>query len=945
MKYLLPIIIYFLFSFQTFAQKGILKGTLTDRATNEEIIGANVVIEGTTTGSATDIFGNFEFQADPGIVNLVVTYIGYENLKIENLEVLPGEEVSLSIQMQTNNLQLEEIIVEAKADRSNENILLIDRRESLGLTQAIGAQELSRVLAGSAAEGLKKVVGLSVQGSKFVVVRGLGDRYNNSTLNGFPIASPNPDKRVIPYDIFPEDVIGNLGITKAFTPDLYGDFSGASINIQTKEYPAEQTFLIEFSSQINTQSTFKDFQFDQAYGDDLLGYNQTRKLASEINISDLEGNRNFDSRNYGPYTQNNWFTTEFDSEVKKAPVNKGISLTYGNFFPMYKLNQHAGIGVMINANYNDGTELQTGKIRMLQNNQGSFRQDFDADRYIRYSNTSGVGNLTFKLSDQNKISFNSLYTHITDNNVLVTDGYFWDFDPNVLSRRTTFREYELLVLQVSGEHSLINNRLDINWGYSSSDASHGEPDRRQVSLRYDPELPLNERRYLISSQDRAETHRLFIGMDDQDDAARISGKFAILPATKVESDLDILAFTAGVNYRSKARNYRLRQFNHALSPSKPVDPDNTDAFLSIDSLNRGAYYVSEGSQISDEYHAELNIMAPFFNIQWQIIPQKLNINVGARYEMAEQFIEYAVNDDQLSGSVPLTRNTIHMDDLFPSVLARYNFTESLILRASYSRTVSRPDFRETAPVEYRESFGAFRNVGNPELQNGYNDNYDLRFEKFDKNGGLLSLGVFAKQLDNPIVQNVEAGSNPRRSFQNGQDASVYGIELEARKNLGFISPFLKSFTFNGNVSLLQSEITIDSVQSGTTNQTSNVRKLEGASPYLINADLTYTRFLDRMDYSITVAYNVFGRRLAGIGFLGIGDIFELPYSTLNMTANVNFGTDARWGFKASAGNLLNPAIRTEQDLLNEEGSPREQVALNDYKRGVTFGISVYYRIL
>jgi outer membrane receptor protein involved in Fe transport len=945
MRYLFPIILYTLLSFQSFAQKGTLKGTVKDKDTSEEIIGANVVIEGTTTGTSTDIFGDFEFQSDPGIVDVVVTYIGYETFRIENLEISAGEEVSLSIQMQTDNLQLEEIVVEAKADLSNENILLIDRKESLGLTQAIGAQELSRVLAGSAAEGLKKVVGLSVQGSKFVVVRGLGDRYNNSTLNGFPIASPNPDKRIIPYDIFPDDVIGNIGITKAFTPDIYGDFSGASINIQTKEYPDEQTFVIELSSQINTQSTFKDFLFDKAHEEDILGYNQTRRLAEEIHKSDQEGNRNFDSRDYGPYNEDNWFTTKFDPDVKKAPVNKGASLIYGNFFPIYKINQHAGIGVMINANYNDGTELQTGKIRMLQNNQGSFRQDFDANRYISYTNTSGAGNLTFKFNNLNKISFNSLYTHITDNNVLVTDGYFWDFDPNVLSRRTTFRDYELFVMQLNGEHSLINGRLDVVWGYSSSDATHTEPDRRQVSMRYNPELPENERTYLISSQDRAETHRLFIGMDDKDDAARLSGKVAIIPAQESGGDLDILAFTAGVNYRNKVRNYRLRQFNHALSPSKPLNPENTDAFLSIDSLNSGAYYINEGSQISDEYSAELNILSPYFNIQWQIIPRKLNINLGIRYEMAKQYIEYAINDDQLNGLVPLTRNAISTDDIFPSVLARYNFTESLILRASYSRTVSRPDFRETSPVEYRESFGAFRNVGNPELQNGYNDNYDLRFEKYDEDGGLFSIGAFAKQLDNPIVQNVEAGSNPRMSYQNGQQATVIGIELETRKNLGFISPVFKPLTFNGNVSLLKSEITIDSVQSGSTNQTSNVRKLEGASPYLVNADLTYTKFLDKMDYSITVAYNVFGRRLAGIGFLGIGDIYELPYNTLNITTNVNFGTDAKWGFKASAGNLLNPTIRTEQDLLNEEGIPREQVELNSYKTGITFGLSIYYRVL
>lgn len=915
-----------------------------DRETGEEIIGANVIIEGTVTGACTDIYGKFEFNADPGTYTIVVSYIGYQAFRITDLQVNPNEDVILTIQMQTDNVQLEEIVVMAKADLSNENILMLERKESLGLTQTIGAQELSRVLAGSAAEGLKKIVGLSVQGSKFVVVRGLGDRYNNSTLNGFPIASPNPDKRIIPYDVFPSDVIGNLSITKNFAPDLYGDFSGASVNIQTRDFPDEQKLIFETGIQVNTQSTFKDFLFDMSFKDDVLGYNNVRKLAPEIEQSDSEGIRNFDSRNHDAHTTQNWFTTRYDAEQKNAPVNKEFSVAYGNFFPMYKLNENAGVGVMFNLNYADGTELQTGKIRMLQNNQGQLRQNFDAERYIRFANISGVGNVTLKFSDDHLIAIKNLYTHITDNNYLVTDGPFFDFDPYVLSKRATYRDYELFAHQFTGEHGLFSKRLGINWGIARSDAVHGEPDRRQVSLRYNSEIPESERIYIMSSQDRAENHRFFIGMDDQDHTAYFKGKYAVLPSYDEESELDRLSITGGINYRIKDRNYRLRQFNNVLPTGIIVEPDNTDSFLSIENLNNGEYDFIEGSQVSDEYFAQLSIIAPFFDFQWQIVPDKLNLNLGGRYESSEQFIEYAENDDQLDGLIPLMRYEINTSDFFPSVVARYNFTKDLVLRASYSNTVSRPDFRELAPVEYRESFGAFRNVGNPELQNGYNNNYDLRLDRYSEDGGLLAIGLFAKFLDNPIVQNVEAGSNPRISYQNGVKAHVFGVELEARKNLDFISIALKDFTFNGNVSLLVSEITIDSTQSGSTNQTSNVRKLEGASPYLVNADLTYSKFLENMDYSFTLAYNVFGRRLAGIGFLGIGDIFELPYGTLNLSANTNFGVEQKWGLKFSAGNLLNPQIRTDQELLNDDGSVRERVELNNYRKGMTFGLKVHYRI-
>ncbi len=932
---------------EVYGQKGIIKGIVKDKITGEEIIGANVIIEGTTIGASTDIYGNFEFAVDPGTYNIIATFIGYTNFNIENLEVAKGEEVTLEIALSEDELQLEEIVIEAKSDASNENILMIERKNSLGLTQAIGSQELSKLLAGTAAEGLKKVVGLSVQGSKFVVVRGLGDRYNNSTLNGFPVASPNPDKRILPYDIFPDDIIDNLSVTKSFSPDLYGDFSGASINIKTKDYPSEQTLSLKMGVQMNTLSTFKDFYTDPSGKDDVIGFNNSREIPYKIIESDAE-RFTFDSRYYnGQFNENNWFNNSFDENKKNAPLNKSVSLTYGNFLPVYKLSPNAGIGIMLNANYSDGTQLETGKIRMLQNNDGYFRQNFDSDKYIRFVNVSGVGNVTFKLNDDHSVVFNSLYTHISDNSVLITEGDFWDFDRYIYSKRITYKEYELLSLQVNGSHAFFNARLDLDWGFSKSDAKHDEPDRRQVSLRYDPELPENERIYYLNSQDRSETHRFFLSMDDEDKAAKIKGKFAIIPSIDNDDDTDILSVSGGADYRTKTRNSWLRQFNHVLNGSEQFSSTMVDGFLNIQNLNNENYQVIEGTQPMDNNDMELEVIAPYFSLQYQIIPDKLNINAGARYESAKQFIEFAETDDQIQNpdENPLTRNELNTDDFLPGITAKYNFTENLVVIGSYSKTVSRPDFRELAPFEYRESFGAFRNVGNPALQNGYNQNADLRIDKYTKNKGLLSLGLFAKHLDKPIVQNVMAGSNPIRSFQNGDYANVYGVELEMRQNLEPVSSTFKNFTLNANLSLLKSEITIDDGNSGSsTNQTSNTRQLEGASPYLINADLTYTRLLDKMDYSFTMAYNVFGKRLSGIGFLGIGDVYELPYSTLNFSANVNFGPQSKWGVKFSAGNLLNPSIREEQELLDDNGNVSKTVELDNYKKGVTLGLELQYRI-
>jgi hypothetical protein len=244
-----------------------------------------------------------------------------------------------------------------------------------------------------------------------------------------------------------------------------------------------------------------------------------------------------------------------------------------------------------------------------------------------------------------------------------------------------------------------------------------------------------------------------------------------------------------------------------------------------------------------------------------------------------------------------------------------------------------------ALFEYRENFGAFRTVGNPNLENGINYNIDLRFEKISSGGNLIAVGAFGKVLNNPIVQTVVAGSNPLKSFSNGEQATVLGLEAELRQNLGLWIDGFEDFSFNANLSVIHSQIDIG--DAGTASN--SIRRLEGASPYLLNTDLTYTRFEANFDYEITLAYNVFGRRLSNIGFLGLGDIFELPVNTLNLNASINFGKDQRFKGQFYLRNILNPAIRIEQELLTD-GEVSSQEELNNYKRGMNVGIGLSYTL-
>ncbi len=935
MKRAISFVIFTLIYTSTFAQNGTIKGIVKDKSTFESIFGANVLIVDSAIGAPSGIDGDFQFEVAPGIYKLRVSYIGYAPFTIEELEIVAEEEVNLTIQLEANDIGLEEIVVVAKANREIASILTIQRKKSDLFLQNIGARELSRVGAGDAAEGLKKVAGLAVQGSRFLVVRGLGDRYNSSTLNGMPVASPNPDRRVLPFDIFPSNVIQNISVVKSFTPSSYGNFSGAAVDIATKDYPGERFLNIGFSASANTQSTFKDFSFDNSQQHDSFGFNKTRKTPRRVLEQDINPNINvFDTDKGGEYTDSNFFNTKFDPVQRTAPVNSSYNVTYGDFMPIGD-GEDKGLGIVLNTNFGEGFNFQNGRISAVQNPQGDFRNDFQFDEYNYSTNVSGIANLTFKWTENHEIRFNNLYTHLSENSVLETWGSFFDApgDNDVYSRRIAYKDYELLANQAIGEHKLMRQRLTINWGASISKANANEPDRRQLAFLYDPE-DLETFNYRLNVQDRAENHRLFTNLKDEESAASLAAKYSF---KQDDEGLDLLTLRLGVDYRTKTRNYFLRQFNYGLGGgafNNSFDIYAIDDFININALNNRDYNINEGTQVQDTYSAELEIIAPFIDVKFDAIPNKLSLNLGLRIEDATQFINYT---DPVT-TQPI-RSTIKETEFFPSVIAKYNISEDKIGRLSFSRTISRPDFRELALFEYRENFGAFRTVGNPSLENGINYNIDLRFEKISQGGNLIAVGAFAKVLDNPIVQTVVAGSNPLKSFANGDQATVVGMELEVRQNLGLWAESLNNFSLNSNLSILESKIKIG--DAGTASN--STRRLEGASPFLLNTDVTYTNFTTNMDYEFTLAYNVFGRRLSNIGALGLGDIFELPVNTLNFNASTSFGKDQQFKAQFYVKNILNSSFRIEQELL-ENGDVERKEKLNSFKKGVTLGLGLSYTI-
>lgn len=932
MKNIYTLILGMVLSVSALAQ-GTIKGRVTDATTGDGIIGANVVIEGTSTGAPTDLDGYYSFTADAGTYTIRVSYIGYKKYTKEGVAVSADQPALLNIVLEEDlGEELTAVEVVATVERGTDAVLMMDRKEANVMVQSIGSQELSRVGASDAAEGLQKVVGLSVQDNKYIIVRGLGDRYNVGMLNGFPVASPDPDKRVIPFDIFPSAVIQNLDVVKSFSPELYGDFSGASINIVTKEYPNDPILQLSLGVGLNTQSSFKDFRLDPERNADILGYNQTRELPEAI----------AEMTNYNSSTSTERAGTEFKTSLNPdfftAPVNQSYGVLYGNFFG----NSSRGLGVMVNANYGNGYSYQNGFNRTIDAN-GNYLVNFGFEDFSYSTTKSTLANFVYRFNAESDIRFYNTYTHLTTNSLIDNQGEHWDYDRVMLNRRMLYQQNELIANQLVGNHP-IGDRLKVNWGLSSSMAEASEPDRRQFSY-----FKVGEDAYEFNAIDRREQHRFFYDLSDRDYSAKVGATYAI-EAAQEEGDVNPFEIKAGVQARYKTRDFSSRIFtyftNNINSIYPVIDANFPDQYFTQANLNNGIYNIKEDTQPSDTYDANLKIVAPYTELGLSV-SDRFRLMAGLRAEMSEQVINYRLQTDSEFASI--RTNVIKGFIPLPMLGLRYDVTDTDVVRWNASRTISRPDFKEVTPFQYTGFAFGFTEQGNPELQNGFNYNTDLRFERYLQRGGLFSIGLFGKYLDNPITSTFLAGSVLLQSYANADRATLAGLEVEYRRSFDFMGEanIWKELSFATNASVIYSNMVLGDFGGQSTNQTSDEVPLTGASPYLINTDLIYSKQLDNLSASVSASYNIYGRRLMSLGTLGLGNLYELPVNMLNLKADFWLGTTQRLGIGFEAKNLLNPTISTEQEIMEANGDSYTKVGeqlINEYKRGVSFGLKVNYKI-
>lgn len=871
------------------ALAGNIKGTVLDKQTKEPLTGATIQITGTAQGVVADIDGNYTLNVNDGTYTITVRYIGYKDILLNSIKV--KAETLLNFEMESDAQALGEVSVVAKKNLEGERALQMERQKATLAIENLGAKEMSIKGISNVEEGVKKITGISIASAGQLIVRGLGDRYSSTTLNGLPIASPNPDNKLIPLDIFPASTVQNITVSKVYDASAFADYSGAHIDISTKENVGSDFLSISFNAGGKFNTLGKDFYRMDRDGSLFKTPSLDQKLI-DMSLTDFE-----------EYARHNrLFNTSFQVSKKTALPEFGGNIGFGKRFTLggNEVSVLGSIGVS-----NDLQTMDNASIRTLEAT-GNTLNEFNYDSYSNELKIAALGNLGYSFRTSDHIGYTFFYARNAIDTYMRREGVDYE-DHHLIGSNNVTHIYSLQNHQVNGKHHF-GKQWDLNWSGSYSKTSSDEPDRRQVMfIREDDQIKLFK-------LNRQETMRYFGSLNEDEWVGDLTASYRFGDNNKLQ---------AGFTYKDKNRDYMGTRFYYNLNKLNPTITDiyDTDSFLNMENVENGSITIDRKKQPKDSYTAGNSIYAGYIATEYYPIAPLL-VNLGVRYEISKQWVDYYTDGGKAE------RSELNKNDLFPSLNMKYQMNEKNSLRFAFSRTVTRPSFIEMAPFLYQESYGSAQIRGNADLQNGYNYNIDLRYELFEKNGDMLSITAYYKHLKAPIerVQTLSGGSAVH-SFRNADNGMATGVEIEFRKEI------VKDLRFGVNGSYMYTNVKLPEGGAYTNSQ----RALQGASPYLANADLTYSpAFSNDRQLSVALLYNLQGPRIHSVGISGLGDIKQQPVHTLNFTGSYRF--NRRFAVKLQVNDLLN------QDILFKQEVPTtgDKVEVERFRKGTGFEVGFSY---
>jgi len=912
----------FLFSFFALGQYGII-GTVIDGDFNEPLPFANILVLETGEGVTSDFDGKYTFELHAGTYSVQFSFVGYETKIITEIEVTNDEYTIIDVVINSAAQGLEEVVVTVEAKRNTEASVLEIQKKSASLIDGISAQAFKKIGASTIASAVKSVPGVSVQGGKYVYVRGLGDRYSKSILNGIDIPGLDPDRNTIQMDLFPTNMLSNVLVIKSARADLPADFTGGVIDIITKDLPSKEEFSVSVSTAYNPDMHFNDNYLSYTGGStDFLGFDdgsRKNKIANSFlgNVFDPRLNQTELGMNLVNRISNQ-FNPQMAPQVSNSGMNFGFGITYGNQFNFE--NGHS-FGVLGSVSYKSEQTLNEN----TQDNIFNFSPNksvltFEENRI--QSGTIGGQNIiastlfgmTYK-TNTSKIKFNGLHIQ----NGQSTSGIF-----RQLTRFSDFIDFNKFNLEynersisngmISGLHNFEESNLKLEWTLSGTLAKVHDKDVRNTTFQ--------DEEGIFSFQENTEPKRIWRTLDENNLVSKVdfTKRFQFLKSDAVlkfglfgslkERDFSIAQYSVSSNFTSESDwdNYG-GDPNQLFNPSNLIGPNNAD----------GTYINPQTTirQDANIFNAKQQNFAAYISNEFNVT-EKLKSIIGLRFENYQVF--YTGENSQL-GQVFENENIINKNNVFPSLNFIYSLKENQNLRVAYSLTTARPSFKEASIAEIYDPLSNLFFIGNINIRPTYIDNFDIRYEAYGENAQLFAFSAFYKNLTDPIEIGFVAASTSNYKPLNLETANVFGLELEFRKKLGTWFNNLANWNLNLNGTYIisdekysEDELKLRQLGLRDGQTLGDSRPLQGQSPYLINAGIEYNNSEKGIQGGLF--YNVQGKTLQVVGDGFYPDVFTIPFNSLNFNLIKQFNVNRKLAFKIT--NLLNDCRESRFEGFNNE---------------------------
>lgn len=934
------ILIFSLFTLASIAQEnGSIVGKLTDKELNNDPLPfANVLIKGTTMGTTSDFDGLFEISnVGPGTYTLVFSFLGYETLEVPNVVVEAGKVTEINTGLGASSVGLDEVIVTTTARKDSEVALLLQQKRALVIQEAISAEALSLKGIDDAAAAVAQISGISKQqGSSNVYVRGLGDRYQNTTMNGLSLPSNDVNKKNIDLDLFASSIIENVSVSKAYSPTFYGDFAAGNVNVNSKEYTGDGYFEISYGSGINSNAAGEDFV--RSEGPSTFGfYNRYDNDPFAIILS------------HGVDPQDAW-----------SPINLSLS---GEGGYSINFNDTSRLSFFAAASFDNGYEILEGPARDFTN---VLKIDFPNVREFAYkTTTTALGNITYKIDNQHKVNYSSLFINSSTDAV----GYYGinglgtnrdaiiTTDEGFFVMNVQFNQDMIFVNQLTGQH-VFDEKLSLDWGTGFNKVFSDEPDRKRITLEnYQLSLDNDETTNpVFYTNIPFDNQRFFQSIEDDELNSFVNLGYQVSEKVK---------FNFGYNGRRKERRFNSIRYGYEIQDrdNTPIlDVNDFNSIFNVSNINiptgEGLWDLLVLNPINNDignrnrpglaentYKGNQNVHAVYGTAEL-MLTDKLGVVPGLRVESFSQKVEYDVIN--ISATDPGFRN-VYENIFLPSLNVRYSLNDNSNLRLGFSQTASFPEFKEVAPFVYESV--TQRVGGNPDLLGGLNGNgptysdifnYDIKYEWFLERGEIISLAAFAKTIKDPVNRVVAAdATGTQRYFRTGDQADIYGVELEVRKNLYTDGDDNTIVSFGLNAAYTKTDQDLKDIPAGEENTFGTTfdresDELEGASPFIINTDINYSPVFGNYKPKATVAFSYFSDRIFSLGSGSLGNIVERAVPSLNFVWQNSFGE--HFEANLSAKNILDPDIS-----LVREGTGIGDIVIREYNLGVNVGLTLKYK--